>query len=121
VRRARRDDEDVSGPRGALLARDPEGRRPGEDLEPLLLLRVNVGGGDEATRAEDEIELQQLAVGVGGGLQERESFAGDRVLERLAGAGHDRAHLLERLPSSAKRTFILSLPSLFSRNHGCDV
>ena len=49
---------------------EPERHRALEHVEALLLLGVDVGAGHAAVGAELELELEQLAAGVGGGLEE---------------------------------------------------
>jgi hypothetical protein len=46
-----------------------------EDLEALLLDRVHVPARHVPVRRELEVELEQLAVGVGRGLPERDALA----------------------------------------------
>jgi hypothetical protein len=57
-----------------------------EHLEALGLERVDVGGGDGAVGLDGDLDLDELAVGVGRGTEERDPLAGDRVLDRVAGA-----------------------------------
>src|SRR5829696_1813570 len=67
-----------------LLRTEPEAEGPAQDLEPLLLVRMNVGGRDEAVRLDEGLEHDRLAVRLAGGLPEDEPLAGDRVLDDVA-------------------------------------
>jgi hypothetical protein len=63
VRRCRRDDDGVAGPPRALAAGDPKDGTARDDLDALFLARMDVLGGDEAARLEDEVDPKQLAAG----------------------------------------------------------
>ena len=85
---AGRDGDDVAGVGDDLLHAHAEGHRAFEDLEALLLLGVDVSTGHGAVGGELELDLQQLAVGVGSGLDERDLLAADGVLEGLSCVSH---------------------------------
>jgi hypothetical protein len=61
-----------------------------EHLEGLLLLRVHVRTGDAPVGSERELELEELAVGVGRGAHELDALAADGVLDDLSRVGHVR-------------------------------
>jgi hypothetical protein len=61
-----------------------------EDVEALFLLGVHVGAGDVAVGGELELDLELLAGGVAGRLQERDALAADGVMDDLSGVSHDR-------------------------------
>ena len=71
--------------------------RPLEHLEALALERVDVRGGDGAVGLDGDLDLDELAVGVGRCLKEVDGLAGERILDRVACAdgsrlrGHVRA------------------------------
>ena len=64
------DDDGVAGTRHDLAQAHAELHRALEHVEGLRLLGVNVRAGHVAVGAELELDLQLLAVGVGGGPQE---------------------------------------------------
>ena len=78
----------VAGQRHDRAQPDAELHRAFEHVEALLLLRVHVRAGNAAVGGELELELEQLAVGVGGGAQEFDALAGDGVLDDLSCMGH---------------------------------
>lgn len=65
-------------------AADAEAGAALEDFEPFGLDRVHVGHRYASTRAEVELEGEELPVRGTRGLDEGEPFAGDRVGERVA-------------------------------------
>ena len=62
VRRSRLDDNDVAGLRDDPLLAEPELDGPGEDLEALVLVRVDVGGGDEAVGLQRQLNRRNLRI-----------------------------------------------------------
>ena len=80
----------TTSPGSATTVRRPTRKRirPVDDLEALGLDRVDVRDRHRAAGAQPELEAQQLAVGRGGGLDEREALAGHGVLEGLSGGEH---------------------------------
>ena len=88
VRGSRRDEHPVAGPGDELPLAEPELELAGDDLEGLLLRRVDVGGGDGAVRLDVRLDDDALAVGVGRGRAEHERLAGDGVRDGLAGGDH---------------------------------
>ena len=94
VHGARLDGDDLSGAGDDLRAPVPELERALEHLEALALVRVDVRGGDGAVGDDADLDLDELAVGLGGGLQKADLLAGDGVLDGLAGAdgGGHRVH-----------------------------
>ena len=71
-----------------LLAVDLEADGAAEDLEALLLRRVDVGRRDEAVRLDERLDHDGLAAGVARGLAEDDALAGDRVVDAVACADH---------------------------------
>ena len=61
------DRDDLAGPGDDLLAAAAELERALEHLEALALVRVDVRGGDGAVRLDGDLDLDELAVGLGGG------------------------------------------------------
>src|SRR5436190_4379057 len=88
VHDARRDLDDLAGPRDDGAQADAEAHPAGEDREALGLDRVHVRHGHGAAGPQGELEAQQLAGGGGRGLDEREALTGHRVLECLSGSDH---------------------------------
>ena len=58
------------GPATTLLAAAAELERALEHLEALALVRVDVRGGDGAVGLDGDLDLDELAVGVGRGAEE---------------------------------------------------
>ena len=83
----------TDSPASATIVRMPEAElhRALEHVEALLLLRVHVRTGDVAVGGQLELELEQLAVGVGSGLEEGDALAADGVVDGLSGVSHDRS------------------------------
>ena len=71
VHAAGRDDDGLAGAGDDRAHAEAELHRALEHVEALLLLGVHVRAGHVAVGRELELELEQLAVGVGGGLEER--------------------------------------------------
>jgi hypothetical protein len=82
VNRARLDGDDLARTGNDLLTAVEELERPLEDLEALALVRVDVRCGDAAVGLDRDLDLDQLAVCLGGGLEEADLLAGDRVVNR---------------------------------------
>jgi hypothetical protein len=82
------DRDDLAGAGDDLLQAHAERHRALDDLEALLLLGVDMGAGHGAVGGELQLDLEQLAVGVGGGLDEGDLLAADGVLDRLSCVGH---------------------------------
>ena len=76
------------------LAADLEHELALEHLEDLGLVRVQVGGGDEAVRLDEHVDHDTLPVRVGGGLDEADRLAGDAVVDDVSGADHGVAPCL---------------------------
>jgi hypothetical protein len=68
-------------------------------VEALLLLGVHVSARDAAVGSEVELELEQLAVGVGRRAQELDALTADGVLDDLSGVCHGRLLALDCVPS----------------------
>jgi hypothetical protein len=66
----------------------PELHGPLHHLEAFLLLWVDVSSGDVAIWSEEELEGEQFAVCVRGGLAEDDPLAADRVLQYLSCVRH---------------------------------
>ena len=103
------DDDRVAGLGDDRAHPEAELHRALEDLEPLLLLGVHVGAGHAAVGGQRELELEQLAVRVGGGAEELDALPADGVLDDLSGVGH--WSLLD-VAGRARRGFDLVRPSL---------
>jgi hypothetical protein len=88
VHAASRDHDGLARLGGDLLHPEPERHRALEHVKALLLLRVDVRAGHATVRRELELELEQLARRVRGGLQERDALAAHGVLDRLSGESH---------------------------------
>src|SRR5581483_5211904 len=88
VRHAGLDGGDVAGAQRQFLAAHLQPERAARDGEALALRRVNVSGGDEPVRLDDDLDHDRLAAGVGRGREERDALAGDGVLDCLACADH---------------------------------
>ena len=67
---------------------EPEAHPALEDVEALLLLGMHVRAGHTAVGRQGQLELDQLAVGVGGGAVELDALAAHGVLDDLSGVGH---------------------------------
>ena len=78
--------DDIAGPCDDLRLAVAELERALENLEALALIRVDVCGGDGAVGLDGDLDLDELAVGVGRRPEEVDGLAGDRVLDRVAGA-----------------------------------
>ena len=85
---ARRDDNALAGLGDDLAEAEAELHPPGVDVKALLLLGVNVGPGHVPVGGEREVELQQLAVGVGRGAPEGDPLTADRVVDCLSCVRH---------------------------------
>ena len=81
---------------------EPERHRPLEHVKALLLLGVDVRAGHAAVRGELELELEQLAGRVGGGLDERDALAAHGIVDRLSGESHWGEVLLRSLGSATR-------------------
>src|SRR5712691_3184842 len=79
---------------------DPNPRPPRDDLEPLLLQRVDVGKRHRSARAKEIVEREHGTARVVGRPPEHEPFAGDRVLERRALLRHHGRSYEHRIASS---------------------
>ena len=88
VRRAGGHGEALAGAGDELLAADLEADGAAEDLEALLLARVDVRRGDEAVRLDVGLDHDGRAVRLTARLPEDETLAGDRVLDRVSCADH---------------------------------
>ena len=89
VRHAGGHDDDLAGAGDDALAAHPEAHRAVDDLEALLLLRVNVQRARHAAAGRElEVDRDQLAVGVCRGLAERDPLAACGVLECQSCVGH---------------------------------
>ena len=84
-------DDDVARGRDDRAQAETERHRAGEHVEALLLLGVHVGPGNAAVGGELELELEQLATGVGGGAQELDPLTADGVRDGLPGVCHGRS------------------------------
>jgi hypothetical protein len=82
-------DDDVAGLRDDLLHPEAELQRASVHDEALLLLGVHMSAWDVAVGGEREVELEQLAVRVGGGAAELEALAADGVVEDESGVSHE--------------------------------
>ena len=82
------DDDLLAGGGDDLAASGLEAELALEHLEALALVGVEVGGGDEAARLDDDLDQDVLAVGVGRGLDEPHQLAGDRIVENVSLADH---------------------------------
>src|SRR3954454_11948010 len=71
-----------------LLPPDPEADAAAEDLEPLLLARVHVRGGNEAVRLHEGLDHDGLAVRLAARLPEDDALAGDGILDGVSCADH---------------------------------
>ena len=71
------------------LATDPQLEGALDRGEGLGLAGMHVGGGDEAAGLHDGDDLDVLAVGRGGGLEERQLLTGHAVDEGVSGVDHD--------------------------------
>jgi hypothetical protein len=74
----------VPGPADDLLVADPEADRASEDLEALLLVRVDVRGGDEAVGLHERLDHDRLPVRLARRLVEDDPLAGHRVLDHIS-------------------------------------
>ena len=104
----RRAHHGLAGAGDDLAHAEAEGQLALEDVEALLLLGVHVRAGHVAVGRQRELELEQLAAGVGGGPEELDRLAGDGVLDDLSGVGHGERPCgsgcgEERLPLPASR------------------
>ena len=63
---------------------------PEDDLEAHLLPRMDQSSSPDQVALEEQIELQQLTVGVPCGLAEDYPRPADRVFDYVAFAGHGR-------------------------------
>ena len=91
---AGRDDDRLAGPRDDPLASQLEAHRALDDLEALLLTRVNVlAARDPPVRRKLEVDRQQLAARGRRRLAERDALSAGRVLECLSDVCH-AVHLL---------------------------
>jgi len=68
VRRPGRNGHALARARDDLLPTEAEADGSAQDFEPLLLVRVNVGGRDEAVRLDEGLEHNCLAVRLVRGL-----------------------------------------------------
>jgi hypothetical protein len=83
------DHDDLAGARDDPLPFHPEAHRSLDDLEALLLERVGVQpAGDPTVRWKLEVDRDQLAARVRGGLAEGDPLAARRVLKCLSYVGH---------------------------------
>jgi hypothetical protein len=104
-----RDYHDVARAGDVSAQSDAEAHAAGEHLEALGLDRMDVWDRDRAADTQREVEPQQLPVGAGRGVREREALAGDRVLEGLSGSDHRlppvvaRCHDRESRPRKRER------------------
>src|ERR687896_1105949 len=86
---ARWDDDNLTGPRDDPLASHPEAHRALDDLEALLLLRVNMlAARDPPARGQLEVDRQELAARVRRCLAERDPLPAGRVFECLSCVCH---------------------------------
>ena len=72
------------GAAAQFLARDTTAQRSGDDLEALLLQRVDMLGGDEGPRLEVSVHLKQFAVCVACGLANYQFFSRHGMFEYVA-------------------------------------
>ena len=80
--------DDVAGLGDHGAHTDAEAHAAIGDLEALGLDGVDVGNGHRAAGTQGEVEREQLAVGAGGGVGEREALTGHGVLDGVAGLDH---------------------------------
>ena len=78
----------LAGAGDELLAADPEADAAAEDLETLLLARVDMGGRDEAVRLHEGLDHDGLAVRLAACLPEDDALAGDGVVDRVSCVNH---------------------------------
>ena len=96
------DDDHLARPCHDPLAAHPEAHRALDDLEALLLLRVDVPAtGDPPARGELEVDRQQLAARVRPGPSERDPLSAGRVLECLSCLRHARSDLVVECDTSS--------------------
>jgi hypothetical protein len=88
VEHPRLDDDDVAGSGRDRLSADGELGLAGDDLESLRLVRVHVGGRDEAAWFDGDFDQNVVAARVGCGFEEGDVLAGDRVYECVSLANH---------------------------------
>ena len=81
------------GPATIVAQAEPELHRALEHVEALLLLGVHVRAGHAPVGRELQLELEQRAVGVRGGLQELDALPADGVVDDLSGDGPFRVLL----------------------------
>jgi hypothetical protein len=91
VHAAGRHDDGLTGRRDDLARAETEDHRALEHLEALLLLGVDVSAGDVPVRRELELELEQLAAGVGRGAEEVDPLAAHGIADGLSCVSHCRA------------------------------
>ena len=85
---ARLDDDRLAGAGDDRLAVRHEPHLALEDLEALGLVRMDVGGGDEAVRLDADVDEDVLAARLGGGAHDVHGLAGDGVVEDVSAADH---------------------------------
>src|SRR5436190_1754641 len=113
VRRPRRNRQAPAGARDELLAADLETDGAAQDLEALLLARVDVGRGHEAVRLHEGLDDDGLAAGLARGLAKDDALAGDRVVDAVACVDHVGApsvRLGSGAPSNEALKIRLALP-----------
>jgi hypothetical protein len=88
---AGRHDNCLAGPGDDRLEPELELHRSGPNLEALLLLGMNMGARDAPVGGQREVDGEQLAVGIGRGLDELDGLAADRVAENLSSMCHEIA------------------------------
>jgi hypothetical protein len=76
------------GPATIFLPPDLEADGAAQDLEPLLLARVDVRGGHEAVRLDERLDHDRLTAGLARRLAEDEALAGDRVFDGVSCVNH---------------------------------
>ena len=90
MRDAGGDDNDLAGSRDDPVASHLEAHRAFDDLEALLLQRMDVlATRNAATGGELEVDCQQLAVGIRRGLADRDPLAARGILKYLSCRSHD--------------------------------
>ena len=120
VRRAGRHLHHVSGPEHVLAAVEDQAHRALDHLVALGLDRVQMLLGEQAPRAADDVELQQLAGGVGGGLANLDPDSRGGDVQHGFGRGHvalcaARARSDHRVSGLIVRPFAESSISVASR------
>jgi hypothetical protein len=72
-----------------LAAVNPDPQCAGQHVEAFLLVRMDMVSGDRPAGLDVHVALQEFAVRLAGYSSPHDPLAGDRVLENIAGSGHD--------------------------------